>query len=142
MAKDKPMKIKIYFDGGCIPNPGSGYGSFECSGDGLFHRSVRLSLSPPGPQLQSQMTSNQAEYLTLIQALEWVLKNGTGDPADIELEIFSDSILVVNQLNGDWRIRKPHIRELSAAAARALAGFKSWRICWQGRENNVRRFGH
>lgn len=50
------------------------------------------------------ITSNQAEYMAVIDALT----KAEGK----EVEILSDSKLVVNQLNREWHIKKDEMREL------------------------------
>lgn len=50
------------------------------------------------------MTSNEAEYTVVHKALEAA---GTK-----EIEILSDSKLVVNQLNREWHIKDERMREL------------------------------
>jgi ribonuclease HI len=47
-----------------------------------------------------------------------------------------DSQLVVNQLNGSYRARSPHIQALLASARKVLSGFESWSIAHIPREQN------
>jgi len=65
-----------------------------------------------------KMTNNQAEYRAIIEALEWIKNNLKFDlPArdqnrGLDIKIFLDSLLVVNQLNGLFKIKKKHLRDL------------------------------
>ena len=50
-------------------------------------------------------TNNDAEYIGLIRALEHAIDSGMD-----ELDVFMDSMLVVRQVKGEWRINYPHLR--------------------------------
>lgn len=95
------MIIKVYTDGASRGNPGPGAIAF-------------LILDYKGRLLKQhnhfigQCTNNIAEYRALIAALERAPKLGD------EVSCFSDSKLMVSQLSGDYKIKKPHIKELHA----------------------------
>ncbi len=36
-----PVLFRLWFDGGCEPNPGHGYGSFEIQGPGVRYKVLR-----------------------------------------------------------------------------------------------------
>jgi ribonuclease HI len=55
-------------------------------------------------------TNNVAEYCAVIAALEWVKNNLGGEV--IGIKFFLDSSLVVNQLNGLFKVKENHLREL------------------------------
>lgn len=52
-------------------------------------------------------TNNEAEYKSLISALEFAVKENYN-----ELTIFMDSKLVVEQVNERWKINYPHLKKL------------------------------
>ena len=54
------------FDGGSLGNPGRGYGSYILFGPDSLIEKQKLDYADHGPAV----TNNQAEYLTLINALE------------------------------------------------------------------------
>ena len=58
-------------------------------------------------------TNNVAEYRGLIAGLEKALELGVS-----ELEVVSDSELVVKQMTGEYRVKNEALRELSLEAAR------------------------
>lgn len=133
-------KVSIYFDGGCNPNPGEGYGSYDivCSEDPSINCSVRRM------SFGGAMTSNKAEYYSLLSALEWLSswpgsRSGLGD---MDISVFTDSKLLLNQVYGRWRIKKPHLKPLSNQVLVVLSLFGKWSINWHRREHNVKRFGH
>jgi ribonuclease HI len=79
-----------------------------------------------------------AEYNALLCALEWAVE--CGEITDVQ--IFTDSTLVKNQLDGRYRCKKSHLKKLRDQALNLLASFNSWAIHWNGRSHNVSRFGH
>src|SRR5439155_27154443 len=124
----------IYFDGGCIQTNGHGrrYGSYEVWMDGeRVRRNVRADLGFG--------TCNEAEYL----ALELCLSELAGELGDLPgcVQVFSDSMLVVNQVSGSWRVKNPRMRALRESVVQKLNGFVAWKISWRSRVNNVRMFG-
>lgn len=56
---------------------------------------------------RGQPTNNEAEYMSLVRALQECKNNGITDA-----KIFMDSSLVVNQVNNKWKINKPHLLKL------------------------------
>lgn len=127
------MTNQIHFDGGAEPtNPGIGYGSYEI-------------ITPAGSSLQrwkapfTIKTNNEAEYLTLWLALkEYLLRF----QSDSNLEIFSDSKLVVEQINGRWQVKHPNIKTIHSKIMALLRQIPHWQISWNSRDRNVERFGH
>jgi probable phosphoglycerate mutase len=59
-------------------------------------------------------TNNVAEYRALIAGLERAATLGVTD-----LDVRSDSELMVKQMRGEYRVKKPALQELQATAARA-----------------------
>lgn len=120
------MKLSIYFDGGVLyGNPGDGYGNFEVEGDIKF-AAKRIKLS------ENKITNNQAKYMTLIAALNWLINNINKDTLKtIELSIWTDSKLVEGQLFRGWRVKHPNIRPLVKQAGELLSLFnKNYVIRW------------
>jgi ribonuclease HI len=62
------------------------------------------------------ITNNEAEYMALIQALE--------DNSDADIEIFSDSELMVKQMKGEYAIKEERLRELAQKALKLCEGRK------------------
>lgn len=126
--------VRLWFDGGTGPkNPGHGYGSYQIESDWLNHKILKAKHGNP-------ITSNQAEYLTLLQALKWLSHNV--ELSNIHLRIFSDSMLVVMQIQGSWKTKCIIMRDLRDNARAILACFGKWDIHWNERSVNVRKFGH
>lgn len=129
---------RIIFDGGSRGNPGPSYGSYRITPwppeDG---KTVRLSFGPA--------TNNQAEYLTLLAALDALqaFLEGSGETThQTAIVIEGDSQLVLKQLEGEWRVKSSDLRELYERAARLLAGYPSVELNQLPREQVVEILGH
>jgi ribonuclease HI len=56
-------------------------------------------------------TNNELEYLALIQILNWASKHQVKN-----IHIYSDSLLVVEQVNGSWQVNNQRLKELRTQA--------------------------
>jgi ribonuclease HI len=128
------LPIQLVFDGGSRGNPGEGYGSYQLTVRSKAETPQRL-------RFGDEYTSNEAEYDTLIEALEAVLRRAK-DPKRIELEIRGDSQLVINQINGTWKTKEPRMQERKEHVLALLQRVGSWRASWHRRDNSVKAFGH
>src|SRR6202023_468742 len=93
-----------YIDGGARGNPGpADYGVRIEQSDGAlveeFHESIGVA------------TNNVAEYRGLIAALEWARAHGQR-----ALHVRSDSLLLVQQMLGRFRVKNPGLQPLHAKA--------------------------
>jgi ribonuclease HI len=114
----------LYADGSAINNPGpagSGAVLTRAGGEVLFTLSSYLGFN----------TNNYAEYHGLILGAEEALKMGVK-----KIDIRMDSMLVVNQVNGRWKIKSPHLKELARASQELLSRFQSWSLSYIPREKN------
>lgn len=118
------MKAKVHFDGASRGNPGDGSCAAVVEVDGRVEE-VSLFLG--------QCTNNQAEYCGLIAGLETSLKFGAR-----EIELFSDSIVCVKQVLGEYKVKSDHLAPLHMRASRLLAKFAKWSIQHVPREENER----
>jgi ribonuclease HI len=135
-APEQP--IRIVFDGGSKGNPGQGYGSYALEWPAYPRQVVRL-------QFGNRVTNNEAEYDTLISALEAVIKRLTETGADArsaKLEIWGDSQLVINQVNGEWEANKAEMRVRRDKARALLNRFGTSSLRYHSRNNNVEILGH
>lgn len=129
--------IEIIFDGGSRGNPGRAYGSYLMSHEGEKRRPVRLQLGTK--------TNNEAEYLTLIKALEDLqhdLDKQSTDPARIRLIIYGDSQLVIRQLQGQWKAKEQRMKALRDKALQLVAPFAEVEFRHQARWRSVDALGH
>lgn len=98
------MKLVIYTDGASRGNPGPASYGFTVSdqtGKLLYEEGKYIGVA----------TNNVAEYTAVFQALktikEKIAKNGS-----VNIELFADSKLVVEQLSGRYKIKSPHLKPL------------------------------
>lgn len=78
-------------------------------------------------------SNNVAEYFALIMAIKYARGLGA-----TELEVISDSKLVVEQVHGRWRTRSDDLRPLISEARASLNKFfpAAWSLTWCPREEN------
>ncbi len=100
------MKLILYADGGCWPNPGPGTFGVVAEVDGRVVCRMSKAIGPA--------TCNIAEWRGAIAALSYAKAQQQYD--DIELRM--DSQLVVNQLNGRWRVKNAGLRDVAAEGRR------------------------
>ena len=135
-APEQP--IQIVFDGGSRGNPGRGYGSFSIEWSGQPQQIIR-------PQFGDNVTNNEAEYDTLIAALETVLKKLSDQDigaASAKVQIRGDSLLVINQVLDKWKCNEDRLRVRRDRVRSLLNRFGSSQLIHHGRENSVRVLGH
>ena len=119
-------KLRIFSDGCSRGNPGpAGIGYVLYDEDGA----VLCEVSKP----VGARTSNEAEYIALIEALREAIRLG----AD-EVECYSDSELLVRQLRGEYAVRSPRLRTLYRKLISMVSEFRSFKITHIGRGVNRR----
>jgi len=136
-------RVEIYFDGGCLGNPGQKYGSFQIKLDGtqILKRS-RVTFG--------HGTNNEAEFNALKLALDEAVGRFQSESIDLKtlsLIIETDSTIVKNRLMVKNVIFKkyPSSQRMFALANECLGVMKQFgkfNVVWKGRANNVERFGH
>ena len=100
------MKATLYTDGGARGNPGPAAFAYVLEGgDGTV-------LAAHGETI-GVATNNVAEYRGLVAGLAKAL-----ELAVPEVEVLSDSELLVKQMRGEYKVKNEALRELSLAAAR------------------------
>ncbi len=138
MSPEGRPVIRILFDGGSRGNPGPGYGSYHIRFPDGREETVHLDFGRP-------MTGNEAEYHTLLAALEDLVGRLRGDGRDLgefALEIRGDSALVISQVRGDWKARDPRMRALRDRVREWLETFGGYRLERVPRGAVLRYLGH
>jgi len=103
------VKARLSTDGGSRGNPGpAAYGYVLESEDGHV-------LDARGEAIGTA-TNNVAEYRGLLAGLESALERGVG-----ELEVVSDSELLVKQMRGEYKVKNETLRALQREAAELAA---------------------
>jgi ribonuclease HI len=125
LLREEGGRAHVYFDGASRGNPGpAAIGWVIVTGDGI---------ATEGGTRIGDTTNNQAEYEALVHALEVADAYGFE-----EVEIRSDSELVVKQVRGEYDVNSPDLREYRVRALELLDGFESWSLTHVPRELNER----
>ena len=97
-------RIVAYIDGGARGNPGpAGFGVRVEDADGTLIEELAESIGVA--------TNNVAEYRALVAALEWAKRHGHG-----HLHVRSDSLLLVQQMLGNYKVKNAGLQPLHARA--------------------------
>ncbi len=121
---EPPPSIKVYVDGASKGNPGEagiGYLIIDANGKTVKEFSRHI----------GKTTNNVAEYTALIEALKECDRLGIKN-----VHVFSDSELVVKQMNGLYAAKQKHIGELLKKAKEIARQFDSFRITHIPRTEN------
>lgn len=132
----------ITFDGGSRGNGTAaafGYGSYQIKVPAVNkQRVVRC-------EFGIGVTNNEAEYRTLIAALDdllAVIKKAERDPRDFSVEVRGDSALVIHQSSGAWQCKALHLMTLRDQVQERSARFGAVTFTHQSRAHSVAVLGH
>ena len=125
MGSDTSQRLTVYIDGASRGNPGP-------AGIGVYIKDERGSTELRVSSYIGEATNNEAEYRALIRALEEAVRL----EAD-EVDIRSDSELVVRQVKGSYRVRKDNLKPLFQEAKHLLESFGAFAITHIPREQNA-----
>lgn len=109
------LKAIAYVDGASRGNPGP-------SGYGVFMRTESGEIIEIAGYLGTT-TNNVAEYSGLLEALSFAQSEGA-----TELEVISDSLLLVKQMNGEYRVKHPNLIPLFQRARTMARSFRRFSI--------------
>ncbi len=117
-------KLILYTDGGSRGNPGPAAAAFilkdpngkTLSGQGIFIDNA---------------TNNIAEYSGVIYGLKAAKEAGA-----TQIELLSDSELLIKQLHGQYKVKSENLRELYCEVMDLLTSFESWQARHIPREKN------
>jgi ribonuclease HI len=118
------VRAKLFTDGGARGNPGPaayGYVVEDADGNVLAARGEAIGIA----------TNNVAEYSALVAGLEQALELGIDD-----LEVVSDSELMVKQMRGEYKVKHPAMIDLNLAAKRLERQLGQVRYTAVRREHN------
>ena len=120
------MYVVIYTDGACRGNPGpSGIGASIENENGDEIATVSSYIG--------NGTNNRAEYIAAIEGVKKAIQLQAE-----EIELRMDSLLVVRQVEGLWKIKHPSLKILNQELKHALNSLKKWRVKHVPREKNQR----
>ncbi|QIA27849.1 reverse transcriptase-like protein [Thermaerobacter sp. PB12/4term] len=115
---------RLHTDGAARGNPGpAGIGVVLVGPDGAVAERIARFIG--------EATNNVAEYTALVTGLQRALERGAR-----RLDVYSDSELMVRQLNGQYRVKNEGLKPLFEQAARLAAQFELVRFIHVPRERN------
>lgn len=117
--------VNLHVDGGARGNPGPGAAGVVLTDQAgaVLHRA--------GYYL-GRTTNNVAEYEALIRGLEAARACGAST-----VNVYSDSELLVRQMNGEYRVKSAHLQPLHQRAMRLCRQFESCVVKHVRRDRNV-----
>ena len=120
----------IYIDGGSRGNPGpSAFGMVICNSKGSILKRYA--------EYIGKATNNEAEYQGLIFALKKAKAYfGKEKIKKMQIELFSDSQLLVKQMNGEYKVLNSKIQPLFLIAWNLRIEYKNIKISFVPREQN------
>jgi len=120
----KKKLSKLYSDGACRGNPGVG-------GAGAVITDAQGSVLWEGKEYLGHCTNNIAEYKALILGLKGALADGYNN-----LEVYLDSELLTNQINGSYRVKNENLKVLMHEVRVLLASFDTIQVKHVMRSSN------
>jgi ribonuclease HI len=118
------VKATLWTDGGARGNPGPAAFAY------VLEAADGTALAAHGEAI-GVATNNVAEYSALVAGLEKAVELGVD-----ELEVVSDSELMVKQMRGEYKVKNEALRELSVRAARFAREIGAVRYTAVRREHN------
>ena len=125
--------VIIYSDGGSYNNQDKdkreAYGSFKVEGEEKQHRFK-----------YGNKTNNEAEYLTLIKALQFI--NGS---VEKEFVVFTDSQLITKQLGDTWKCNNSKLYPLFVESKELISTINKEKhivIAWVDNKKMKKVLGH
>ena len=119
------MKHKVFCDGASRSNPGKAAIGISIQIDGKEIHTISKAIGVA--------SNNEAEYLALESALEYCIKNNL-----MNLEIFLDSKLVVEQVNGNFKVKSNNLKPLRDKVLEHVKKLEFVNISHVYREHNKR----
>ena len=118
------QKIIIHADGASRGNPGpAGAGALLYDPGGILKAQLSRYLG--------ETTNNVAEYQALILGLQMAREQGA-----TRIQVLADSLLIVEQLKGSYRVKSPHLLPLWRQAKKELQYFEAHAISHVPRAEN------
>lgn len=100
----REMTYLMQFDGGANPNPG------PCAGAFVIYNTDHEVVAQ-GSRFMGDGTNNIGEYTGLLLGLEKCVELGLN-----EVKVEGDSLLVISQMSGKWKVNNAKLAELKTEA--------------------------
>jgi ribonuclease HI len=125
------MEIVVYCDGLCEPTNPNGIATY---GFVIYKHGIRQYEGSGVLGEGDGMSNNLAEYEALCKAVKYLKDNAMTDQ---EVTVKSDSKLLVNQMNGKWKVRKGLYVSKHKEARSLIASLENLEFQWVPREMNT-----
>jgi ribonuclease HI len=119
------VRMQLFTDGASRGNPGE-------AAVGLVLKDEQGRTLAARHRYLGHATNNVAEYVGLCRGLRMAAEFGPS-----ELDVYLDSKLVVEQVNGRWRVKDANLHELYLEAQRLMADFAHVNVSYIPRERNM-----
>lgn len=133
------MNLRLFTDGGSRGNPGPAaygfvvYSNMPTAGSKAAKNGAVIVLEKCGKYL-GNLTNNQAEYAGLIAGLTWIVHQNFPISS---LDIFMDSLLIVNQVKGLYQVKSPSLKPKLREVRGLLSKFPRVTISYVPRAQNA-----
>jgi ribonuclease HI/probable phosphoglycerate mutase len=119
-------KVQLFSDGACRGNPGIG-------GAGAVITDAGNHVLWEGMEYLGHCTNNVAEYKALILGLKGAKASGF-----MNLDVFLDSELLANQINGSYKVKNENLKKLMLEVRGLLSAFTAVNVRHVLRCHNAR----
>ncbi len=99
MEVEENTKCILYFDGACKCNPGK-------AGAGMVMYRNDVEIASDSVYIGEKETNNGAEYIGLLIGMKTAMYMGVR-----ELIVRGDSMLIIKQMNGEYKVKSDTLRE-------------------------------
>ena len=112
---------KLVVDGACLGNPG-------ISAAGMLIINQKSEEIFKGSMFLGEGTNNTAEYRAVLEGLKAALRVGISN-----IEVYSDSQLVIRQLNGQYKVKSGKLKDLNMETREVAKKFNSVKFYFSNR---------
>lgn len=123
------MLFTIYGDGGSRGNPGP-------AGSGAIVRDEHGKTVLTVSEFLGVATNNVAEYTAILRGLESLSDYLGTEAKKADIQVRMDSMLVVKQMRGEWKLKHPGLKPLAARVTELVRHFNSVSFEHVYRESN------
>jgi len=134
--------LEVYCDGGSLGNgsENKAYGSYKVIA--VDRQGKRTVVKHINKVDLGAGTNNEAEWRMMVMALEYLHALQQKIKGLVPAVIYTDSALVVNQLNGTYRIKKQHLKAYYDKALPLYVDLADVAVTHTSRETSVEFLGH
>jgi len=121
--------INVYIDGGSRGNPGQaaiGFVILDDKGKEVYRFGKKV----------GHCTNNTAEYIAIFELLKYIVEKFSKNKRAEPITIYSDSELLVRQINGEYRVKSANLKEIYKKICSLLEMLPQVKVKYLSREKN------